>query len=161
MTIYGTPGGTPLNTTPFQGTQPGNPVQGALQPVNPGVGLFPPNSNNASGDTILASTSRGAVPANTQVTNALAGAGASTIGGRGNTVLERMSESGVNGSDSTIGGAGGGAFHPMCNSANGGSGPGAGGANDDLGANSGRSDTLAGSMPSVLLAVGSPPQFQG
>ncbi len=156
MTIYGTPGGTPLNQAGgFQGTQPGNPVQATLQPFNPGVGMFPPNSNNASGDSILAAAARGAVPANVVLTNTLAGTG------RGNSILERMSESGVNGSDSTIGGAGGGAFHPMCNSANGGSGPGAGGANDDLGANSGRSDTLAGSMPASVISLATPPGFQG
>jgi hypothetical protein len=70
MTIYGTIGGTPLNTTPFQGTQPGNAVGAALQVVNVGVGLFPPNSDNRSGDTIAASVSRAACPANVDITNA-------------------------------------------------------------------------------------------
>ena len=69
MTIYGTPGGTPLNTTPFQGTAPGNAAQATMQPVNPGVGLFPPNSNNLSGDSVAASQSRAAIPANTYITN--------------------------------------------------------------------------------------------
>jgi hypothetical protein len=69
MTIFGSPGGTPLNTTPFQGTAPGNPVQVTLQPFNPGVGLFPPNSNNSSGDTIQAATSRGALPINALISN--------------------------------------------------------------------------------------------
>lgn len=69
MTIYGTPAGTPLNNTGFQGTQPGNPVQSTLQPVLPGVGCFPPNSNANSGDTLLAAASRGAVPANVNITN--------------------------------------------------------------------------------------------
>lgn len=64
MTIYGTPGGTPLNTSGFQGSAPGNPVQASLQTSQPGVGLFPPNSNNLSGDTVLAAASRGAVPVN-------------------------------------------------------------------------------------------------
>ncbi len=49
MTIFGTPGGTPLNTSFFQGTAPGNAVQAALQVVQPGVGMFPPGSNNNSG----------------------------------------------------------------------------------------------------------------
>lgn len=153
MTIFGTPGGTPLNTTGFQGTQPGNPVQGTLQLFIPGVGMFPPNSNNSSGDTILAAASRGVVPANAVLTNTLAGTG------RGNSVLERMSESGAVGSDSTIGGAGG--YHPMTNSANGGSGPGAGGSNQDIGANSGRDDTLCGAMPANVISVATPPNYQG
>jgi hypothetical protein len=66
MTIFGTPAGTPLNYTGFQGTQPGNPVQATISPVQPGVGLFPPNSNNASGDSLLASASRAALPLNAQ-----------------------------------------------------------------------------------------------
>ena len=159
MTIYGTPGGTPLNMNPFQGTQPGNAVQAALQLANPGVGMFPPNSDNSSGDSVLAAISRGAVPINAQLTNALAGAGATTIGGRPNSAAERMAESGTVGSSSTIGGAS--SFHPMCNSANGGSGLGAGGMNQDLGANSGRSDSLAGSMPAKATAVASPANYQG
>ena len=69
MTIYGTPGSTPLNTTPFQGTAPGNAPQATLQPVNPGVGFFPPNSNNFSGDSVLASAARAALPINTYVNN--------------------------------------------------------------------------------------------
>jgi hypothetical protein len=69
MTIYGSPAGTPLNTTPFQGTQPGNAVGATLQPFKPGVGLFPPNSNNLSGDSILAAAGRGDLPINTYVNN--------------------------------------------------------------------------------------------
>ncbi len=153
MTIYGTPAGTPLNSTGFQGTQPGNPVQGTLQLANPGVGLFPPNSDNSSGDSVLAAISRGAVPINVQLTNTLAGTG------RPNSAAERMGESGAVGSSSTIGGAS--SFHPMCNSANGGSGPGAGGMNQDLGHNSGRSDSLAGSMPAKATSVATPANYIG
>lgn len=69
MTVYGTPGGTPLNTSGFQGTAPGNAVGATTQPVLPGVGLFPPGSNNLSGDSVMASMSRGSVPANTYVNN--------------------------------------------------------------------------------------------
>ena len=69
MTIYGTPGSTPANMNPFQGTQPGSPVGSTIIPVIPGVGMFPPNSNNNSGDTIAASISRGACPANVLATN--------------------------------------------------------------------------------------------
>ena len=162
MTIYGTPGGTPLNTTPFQGTTPGNPVGATIQTFIPGPGLFPPGSISVSNDTALAAAAAARVPSNVQLTNTLAGASAATsIGGRTNSISERMSESGTNGSDSTIGGGPIGAYHPLTNSANGGSGPGAGGANDDLGANSGRSDTLCGAMPASLFSVGSPPNFQG
>ena len=66
MTLYQTPGGTPLNISPFQGTTPGNPGAVPIQAPSPGVGLFPPNSNNASGDSTLAATSRAALPANLQ-----------------------------------------------------------------------------------------------
>jgi hypothetical protein len=69
MTIYGSPGSTPLNTPPFQGTTPGNPVGATLQPVQPGVGFFPPGSNNSSGDTIQAAASRAALPMNALISN--------------------------------------------------------------------------------------------
>lgn len=162
MTIYGTPGGTPLNTSGFQGTAPGNPVGATVQTFIPGPGLFPPNSNSVSNDTQLAAISAGRLPINAQLTNALAGASAATsIGGRTNSVAERMAESGTSGSSSTIGGGSIGAYHPMTNSANGGSGPGAGGMNQDLGANTGRSDTQCGSMPASLISVGAPIQYQG
>jgi hypothetical protein len=75
MTIYGTPAGTPLNQTGgFQGTQPGNAVQTTQQPFLPGVGLFPPNSNNLSGDTVQAAMSRAAYPINTYINNEGVGA---------------------------------------------------------------------------------------
>ena len=67
MTLYTTPGGTPLNTQGgFQGTAPGNPGAVPIQAPSPGVGMFPPNSNNASGDSTLAAQSRAALPANLQ-----------------------------------------------------------------------------------------------
>jgi len=69
MALFGTPGGTPLNTTPFQGTAPGNPAQATIQPFLPGVGLFPPNSNNLSGDSIQAACARAAFPANAIITS--------------------------------------------------------------------------------------------
>ena len=95
MTIFGTPMGTPLNATGFQGTQPGNPVQASLQVVNPGVGMFPPNSNNNSGDTIMASVSRGSAPANVLMTNA------GTRDSRpGRTVHESMSDANASGTGS-------------------------------------------------------------
>jgi hypothetical protein len=66
MTLFQTPGGTPLNTSPFQGTAPGNPGAVPIQAPSPGVGMFVPNSNNASGDSTLAAQSRAALPANLQ-----------------------------------------------------------------------------------------------
>lgn len=92
MTIFGSPGGTPLNQSGgFQGTQPGNPVQATLQVVNPGVGLFPPNSNTNSGDSILASISRGTCPGNVLST----GFGVSGFGSK--PVVEAMSGAGTHG----------------------------------------------------------------
>jgi hypothetical protein len=69
MTIYGTPGGTPLNTTGFQGTQPGNAVGATLPGLPQQPGLFPPNSNNQGGGSALDAMSRGTLPANTYVNN--------------------------------------------------------------------------------------------
>jgi|HubBroStandDraft_1064217.scaffolds.fasta_scaffold05232_7 hypothetical protein len=67
MTLYQTPGGTPLNSAGgFQGSAPGNPGVVPIQAPSPGVGLFPPNANGASGDSVLASQSRAALPANLQ-----------------------------------------------------------------------------------------------
>ena len=92
MTQFGTPYGTPLNSTGFQGTQPGNAVGATLSPVNPGVGMFPPNADNRSGDTITASISRAACPANVDITNA------GTRDSRpGRTVHESMSDANATG----------------------------------------------------------------
>jgi hypothetical protein len=69
MTVFGTPYGTILNTTGFQGTQPGNAVQATVPGVTPGVGLFPPNSNSQSGATALSEQAKGNLIANALVTN--------------------------------------------------------------------------------------------
>jgi hypothetical protein len=67
MTLYQTPGGTPLNTQGgFQGSTPGNPGAVPIQAPSPAVGLLPPNANTASGDSTLAAQSRAALPANLQ-----------------------------------------------------------------------------------------------
>lgn len=151
MTLYGSPGGTPLNTSGFQGTAPGNPVQVTLQPVNPGVGLFPPNSNNASGDTVLASASRGAVPANIEVTGygvtASGGVGPATVGGR--PLLEGLSKGGENGTNSQVG------VDSFNSDLNGGQSLGAGGSNQTEGPSSGQSSQVAAQQPSATLT------FQG
>jgi hypothetical protein len=143
MTIYGTIGGTTLNITPFQGTQPGNAVQATLQPVNPGVGLFPPNSNNASGDTVLASASRAALPLNLQGSGygATSQSGAGT-GNGGRTVAEALSIGERNGTGIQTGIA-----DSMNSDANGGQSLGAGGSNQTEGPTSGTGSQASAQQP--------------
>jgi hypothetical protein len=151
LTIFGTPGGTPLNQTGgFQGTQPGNPVQNTLSPINPGVGLFPPNSNNQSGDTILASVSRGGMPQNALATN---------FGIKdsrpGRSVLEcKCGES----STGTAYNLAGGSQHSQ---ASGGNSLGAGGLNQTPGPGSGTSNILPENSPSNQVTVTATPVYQG
>jgi len=159
MTIYGTIGGTPLNTTPFQGTQPGNAVGATLQPVNPGVGLFPPNSNNASGDTVLASASRAALPLNAQgqgygVTSA-AGAGPGASGGR--TMAEALSIGDRNGAGTQVGG------DTLNSDLNGQGSLGAGGSNQTEGPTSGEASQAATTQAinTLTLQGGASPIFGG
>ena len=153
MTIYGTPGGTPTNQTGgFQGTQPGNAVQATLQPVNPGVGLFPPGSNNSSGDTVMASASRGTLPLNADTTNY------GTRDSRpGQAILEVMGKGAVNGSSANT-------VNPYLwanGGASGGNSLGAGGMNQTDGPGAGETSILAGSAPSSAPTLGAPPQYQG
>jgi hypothetical protein len=153
MTIYGTPAGTPLNQTGgFQGTQPGNPVQATLQQTIPGVGLFPPNSNNNSGDTVAAAQSRGAIPVNVLVTN---------FGTRdsrpGQAILEAEGKGAVNGAgasatNATLWANGG---------ASGGNSLGAGGMNQTDGPGAGELAILAISAPSTTPTIAAVPQYQG
>jgi hypothetical protein len=153
MTIYGNPGGTPLNYTGFQGTQPGNPVQATLSPVNPGVGLLPPNSDNRSGDTILASVSRGTCPANVDITN---------VGTRdsrpGRTVHESMSDANSTGTNSTETTVFGGSLNvgPA-----GGAGPGAGGFNQTNSPSSGSGHILPANADVKVPVIPALPQYQG
>jgi hypothetical protein len=151
MTIYGNPGGTPLNNTGFQGTQPGNPVQATLQVVNPGVGLFPPNSNNNSGDSIMASISRGACPAGVL----MSGLGVSGSGNK--PVLSALSGAGqrgtgagfvANGGSANDGSAGGNSF-------------GAGGLNQTNTPGAGEITTLPANAPSSIPVIPSPNNFRG
>ena len=153
MTIYGTPGGTPLNMNPFQGTQPGSPVQATLQLANPAVGMFPPGSDTRSGDTIMASVSRASAPHNVKLINTLLGA---TPAGR--ALLEVMADGGAQGTSVNPGGGG---FDTMNVSANGGGGTGAGGMNQDPGSNAGRSSQLATPLSASLIATATPAQYQG
>ena len=160
MTIYGTPGGTPLNNTGFQGTQPGNAVGAALQVVNPGVGLFPPNSNNNSGDSVLASASRAACPANAYVTNfgatSASGAGPGGVSA-GRSVIETLSVADANGAGPAFVANGGSA-----NEAAGGGGSfGAGGLNQTDAPNGGEGSIVPANAPSSVPTLASPNVFRG
>jgi hypothetical protein len=149
MTIYGTPGGTPLNTTPFQGTQPGNAVGATFPGLPQQVGLFPPNSNNLGGGSVMDALSKAVLPANAFLTNTL-------LGALPRTTLESM------GKGVTVGTAtnpGGGGFDTMNISANGGSGPGP--VNASLSPNSGISDQMATTMPAASLSMQNPQGYQG
>jgi hypothetical protein len=154
MTIFGTPAGTPMNQAGgFQGTQPGNPVQATLQVVNPGVGMFPPNSNNDSGDTITASISRGACPANVLSTN---------IGTRdsrpGRTVHESMSDSDRVGTATALTTIFGGSQNQ---GPAGGNGLGAGGLNQTNAPGSGSQHLLPTNAKVAAVTIPSPAQYQG
>jgi hypothetical protein len=153
LTIFGTPGGTPLNQTGgFQGTQPGNPVGASLSPVNPGGGLFPPGSNNQSGDTVMASASRAAMPLNADLTNY------GTRDSRpGQAILEVMGKGAVNGASANT-------VNPYLwanGGSSGGNSLGGGGMNQTDGPGAGETSILAGSAPSTAPTLGSPAQYQG
>ena len=153
MTQFGTPYGTPLNATGFQGTQPGNAVGATLSPVNPGVGMFPPNADNRSGDTITASVSRAACPANVDITNA------GTRDSRpGRTVHESMSDANATGTGTAITTVFGGSLNvgPA-----GGGGPGAGGFNQTNSPSSGDAHILPANADVKVPAIPALPQYQG
>ena len=158
MTIYGTPGGTPLNTSGFQGTSPGNPVGAALQVVNPAVGLFPPNSDTRSGDTLLASASRGNAPLNAQISGyGVTSSSGTGAGAGGRAIAEGMSKGGENGTNSQ------GGMDTMNSDLNGGQSLGAGGSNQTEGPSSGASSQVATQQPSstVSLQGGAVPIYEG
>jgi hypothetical protein len=154
MTIYGTPGSTPLNQTGgFQGTQPGNPVGASLSVVNPGVGLFPPNSNNNSGDTIMASISRGSCPANVDITNA------GTRDSRpGRTVHESMSDANATGTSTVFTSTFGGSQNQGPAGSN---SLGAGGLNQTNAPGSGSQHILPANAYVATPAIPAAPQYQG
>lgn len=154
MTIYGTPSGTPLNNTGgFQGTQPGNAVQATLQVVNPGVGMFPPNSNNNSGDTIAASISRGSAPANVLATN---------VGTRdsrpGRTLHESMSAGCSDGTGASVVSTFGGSQNQDSAGAQ---SIGAGGLNQTNNPGSGEASILPANAYVATPAIPAAPQYQG
>jgi hypothetical protein len=143
MTIYGTPGGTPINQNGgFQGTQPGNPVQATLQIVNPGVGMFPPNSNNASGDSVLASASRATLPLNLQGSGyGVTSQAAAGTGPGGRTLAESLSIGDRNGTSGQVG------VDTLNSDLDGGNSLGAGGANQTEGPSSGSSSQASTQQP--------------
>lgn len=152
MTLYGTPGGTPLNTTPFQGTQPGNPVQATVQ-IPPQVGLFVPNSNNAGGKTILACVSDGTIPINALATNI-----GTPDSSPGRTLAAGYADGGRNGAGASPGPAG---LDTLNSDANGGNSLGAGGANQTEGPTSGQSNQLVGQASVIGITIPAATQYGG
>lgn len=152
MSLFGTPTGTPLNACGgFQGTQPGNPVGLTIQQQNPGVGLFPPNSNTQGGDTVLAAISRAALPINAVATNA-----GFKQSGPGRSVAEAMSDGDEMGYNGSAGG-----FDSLNSDANGGSGPGGGQQNQTEGPSSGEASMIEGSAPANFVTVTATPNYVG
>jgi hypothetical protein len=153
MTLFGTPGGTVANTQPFQGTTPGIAGTPILQVVNPGVGLFPPNSDNRSGDTITASVSRAACPANVDITNA------GTRDSRpGRTVHESMSDATATGTGSAFSTIFGGSANQ---GPAGGNSFGAGGLNQTNTPGAGVGCILPANADVKVPAIPAAPQYQG
>jgi hypothetical protein len=157
MTIFGTPAGTTLNQTGgFQGTQPGNPVQATLSPVNPGVGMFPPNANNASGDSLLASASRATLPLNAQGSGyGLTMQQGTGLGVGGRTFAEALSIGDRNGSGTQVG------VDTMNSDLNGGQSLGAGGSNQTEGPSSGEGSIASTQQPVNTLAYPAANQIYG
>ena len=142
MTIYGNPNGTPLNYTGFQGTQPGNAVQATLQIVQPGVGMFPPNADNRSGDSVLASVSRASLPLNLQGSGygVTSQSGAGT-GNGGRTVADALASGERNGTGTQTG------VDSLNGDLNGSGSLGAGGSNQTEGPTSGESSQASTQQP--------------
>jgi hypothetical protein len=159
VTIFGTPGGTIFNQSGgFQGTTPGNAIGATIIPVNVGVGLFPPGANTASGDSVLASASRAALPLNAQglgygVTSA-SGTGA---GAGGRTMAEALSIGDRNGAGMQVG------VDSLNSDANGGQSFGAGGMNQTEGPTSGEGSQASTQQPTNTLTLqgGASPIYGG
>jgi hypothetical protein len=140
VTIYGSPGGTPANTTPFQGTQPGNAVNNTL----PGI---PPNMS------VMAAVSAGLLPVNALFTNlgqpdTRPGRSAlETFGmGQGKGVNAKFQS--VLGGSANEGPAGGNSL-------------GAGGMNQTNDPGSGESTVAPHNAPATALTVAAQPVYQG
>lgn len=132
MTVFGTPGGTPLNTSGFQGTSPGNTVGANL----PGI---PPNMS------VMAAVSAGLLPMNTLITNY----GQKHNPTQGRTVMDALVD--VDSGMSAAFVQNGGSAHAE---ANGGAGPGAGGQSQNPGIGAGCTDQLPANAPANLTGSG-------
>lgn len=150
MTIYGTPGSTPLNMSPFQGTAPGGPVGALQQSNNAAVGMVPPNGDNRGPATVLSQQSNASVAANTNLT----GAGLTAAGGR--SVLESEGRAGEVGAQTQPYG-----IDSLNSDSNGGASPGAGQANQTEGPSSGQQSPVSTQSPAQLVTYQSPAQFGG
>ena len=126
-------------------------MQATLQVVNPGVGLFPPNSNNNSGDSIMASISRGACPAGVL----MSGLGVSGSGNK--SVLSALSAAGQRGTGAAFAANGGSANYGPA----GGDSFGAGGLNQTNAPGAGEITTLPANAPSSIPVIPSPNNFRG
>jgi hypothetical protein len=151
MTIYGTPGGTPANTSGFQGTAPGNPV-GATQvgALPAAVGMIPPLGDTRGPATLLSQQSNASIASNTRVT----GAGLVAAGGR--EIIETQGRGGEFGSQTQAYG-----IDTLNSDSNGGAGPGAGQANQTEGPSSGQANQVATMTPASSVTLQSPAGFGG
>jgi hypothetical protein len=132
LTIYGTPNGTTLNTSPFQGTAPGNAVGATL----PGI---PPNMS------VMAAVSAGLLPINALLTNY----GQKHNPTQGRTVMDALVD--VDSGASAVFVQNGGSFNA---DANGGAGPGAGQQSQMQGTGAGCTDQLPANAPANLTGIG-------
>lgn len=140
MTIYGTPGGTPLNTSGFQGSAPGNPVGAGLPGIAQAGFVQGANGDSRGNQTILAQVSNGNIPVNLLASNA----GVVAAGGR--PIIEAMARAGEVGYNGSAGG-----FDSLNSDANGGSGPGSGQSNQTEGPSSGQSSLIEGPVAANLI----------
>lgn len=143
MTLYATPGSTPNNTSPFQGTTPGNTGGQAI----PGI---PPNMS------VLAAISAGLLPINAQASNFGATSASAANPGSGGRVLAAAMSQG-----NEMGNGQNGLGELFNSDSNGGSGPGAGQANQTEGPSSGQTSQVAAQYPMTLVTVPATPIFQG
>ncbi len=106
------------------------------------MGLFPPNANNASGDSVLASASRGTLPLNLQGAGyGVTSQSGSGTGAGGRTILQALGDGDRNGTNGQVG------VYSFNSNANGGNSFGAGGANQTEGPSSGVSSIASTQQP--------------
>lgn len=142
MSIYGTPGGQPNNTSPFQGTTPGYSSVGQSLPG------IPPNMS------IMAAISAGLLPINAMISNF--GKPRDTTG---DSIGASLAENNTNGTAANLA-ANGGSLNVSCT----GNGNSAGGLNVDQSNGSGNGSVQCTSdMPASIAAAGlsSPVNYVG